>query len=471
MPRRALFIVSVYQFSHESFPLLVRFRDEGFEVHVVAGWSGDSADEYIRRCGDAGFATYRPPSEVRYGDYRFPQGPRPAESAPSRVSPGRALWSHIGLALYDARVVVRALRRFMMIKRFSTELFDKVDPDVVLAGPYHSCGKADEGIAKLAIRRKIPYCCYSVRPYLGERYAISTRFSDADRSRLSSHVVADKDLLNRLLARAFPSWTRARNGLRLFPFDPRFMLAAKLSGLLPRNPWQQPSELFDLCLVESDLARDLLVESGYDPEKVAVTGKPVLDEVLDHASDPQREAETRLELGLAKDEAFVLCNIEPTAEHDYVSWDEHWRRLRLLMEALTETRLPIVLSLHPLCEPHKYEWIEAEFGFRFAGGRSMLELIPYCAVVVSYPSSINPTVVSLGKPLVIYDFLGSTRDGQPGADFYRIPSAMIVYESTGLGPLVAELARSEPTIVVAEHGSAGKRSVDAVIERFGLAVG
>jgi hypothetical protein len=471
VPRRALFIVSVYQFSHESFPLLVRFRDAGFDVHVVAGWSGDSADEYIRRCGDAGFGTHRPPVDARYGDYRFPQGPRPAESAPSRVGPVRALRRRIGLTLYDARIVVRALRRFGMIKRFSTELFDNVDPDVVLAGPYHSCGKADEGIAKLATRRKIPYCCYSVRPYLGERYAISTRFSDADRSRLSSHVVAENGLLNRLLARVFPSWTRTLDGLRLFPFDPRFMLAAKLSGLLPRNPWQQPSELFDLCLVESDLARDLLVESGYDLRKIAVTGKPVLDEVLEHASNPQRETETRRELGLAEHEAFVLCNIEPTAEHDYVSWDEHWRRLRSLMEALTETRLPIVLSLHPLCEPHKYEWIETEFGFRFAGGRSMLELIPYCTVVVSYPSSLNPTVVSLGKPLVVYDFLGSTRAGQPGADLYRLPSAPIVYDSTGLGPLVVELARSKPSAAVAEHTSAGERSVDAVIERFGLADG
>jgi len=77
----------------------------------------------------------------------------------------------------------------------------------------------------------------------------------------------------------------------------------------------------------------------------------------------------------------------------------------------------------------------------------------------------------LGKPLVIYDFLGSTRPDQPAADLYRIPGAPIAYEPADTGPLVTEIARSatrRPLASFDAQASATSRSVTAVLDRFGL---
>src|SRR5207247_596473 len=78
--KRALFVISVFQFSRETFPVLERCASAGLDVHVLVGWTGDTAEAYIEQCASAGFTVHRPPADIRYGDPRAAAAPHNVEA-------------------------------------------------------------------------------------------------------------------------------------------------------------------------------------------------------------------------------------------------------------------------------------------------------------------------------------------------------------------------------------------------------
>jgi hypothetical protein len=462
--KRLLFVCSVFQYSRETFAVLERFATSGFEVHVLIGWSGAVADAYEERCREAGFAIHRPPARLRYGDPGDDAAPpgEDIDTVPAPLTPEP-----------ETRRFRRPLAVLRQARRFGHELLADVHPTVVLGGPYFSCGTFDQGIARAARSRGIPYCCLPVSPYLGERNAVQARFALYANGLLDRHCLVDHSLLGRVLARVARSWWREQDGVALFPWGPTTLLAARLGGLLDPNPWQQPSELYDLCFVESDFSRDLLVGSGYPQGKVVVSGKPLLDSVFERLGDVEHEERVFRSLGLEAGAPFVLCNVEPGYEHRYRSWDEHWERFHEVARALQRTDEPIVLSLHPLCDPRNYRFVEQEYGFRLCEDYKIAELYPYCALSVSFPCSTNLLAALFDKPLVIFDFLGDTRPDSPRAPEYRLPGARFAYSGDELyRELTVALGENDASAAApaSDHGvPAGQRIVDEVCGRFALA--
>lgn len=457
--RRALFVCSVYQFSRETFPVLEALAREGFDVHVLVGWSGETSEEYAERCRSAGFAVHRPPARLRYGD------PHADAAAPDDDAGRWHVSSH-------ERRFSPPLAISREVKRFARRLLAEVEPSLVLGGPYVSCGTFDQGIARAAGRRRVPYCCLSVSPYLGERNCVHARFSFLSRGLIPEAWHTDRSLLTRAVARLFPGWSRTQDGVGLFPWNPVSMLAARLTGLLDPNPWQQPSDLYDVCFVESDFSRDMLVGSGYPPEKVVVAGKPLLDEVFAGVGDRGWVERLYRSLRLEPGAPYLLCNVEPGHEHRYVEWDEHWQRFRTVMGALARIGADVVLSLHPLCEPSHYRFVEDEYGFRLCEDYKITELYPFCSVSVSFPCSTNLLAPVFRKPLVVYDFLGETREDSPRAPLYRLPGAWFAYDGEELERAVRQaLEQAEPPGAATSPeaaGGASERIARHVVERFGL---
>jgi hypothetical protein len=247
------------------------------------------------------------------------------------------------------------------------------------------------------------------------------------------------------------------------------MLAALLTGLMPSNPWQQPSADYDVCFVESDFSKQLLLESEYQEEKIVVSGKPLLDAVLRNLDDRDHVARMYRHLDLPIDSPFILCNVEPTFEHDYSTWEDHWRRFRELMNCLHKTGVNVVLSLHPWCDPRNYRFVREEYGFSLSEDYKIVELFPYCALTVSFPCSTNTTAARLGVPLVIYDWLGATREETAGSERYRLPGAHLAYTFADVTKAVNELAR-EPDFGRPRHqrlvaSRPASETIQAEIER------
>jgi hypothetical protein len=458
--RRALFVISVFQFSRETFPVLERCASAGFDVHVLVGWTGETAAAYIEQCTRAGFTVHRPPDELRYGDPRTDAAPPDVEDEiavaepPGQQDPARRF-----------KVPMTVFRR---TKRYGRDLVAELRPDVVFGGPYFSCGTFDQAIARALRRRSVPYYCLAVSPYLGERNAVEARFSFLANGMINERWLVAHDRFTRLVARLAPNWRRERNGIGLFPWSPKSMIAARLTGLLDPNPWQQPSDLYDVCFVESDFSRRLLVESGYPDRKIVVAGKPLLDDVIARAHDPGYAAAIHEYLRLPAGSQFVLCNVEPGYEHRYRTWDEHWSTFHTVMRGLARIADDVVLSLHPLCDPANYRFVEEQYGFRLAEDYKIVELYPFCGVSVSFPCSTNLLAQVFNKPLVIYDFLGETRECAPRASQYRLPGSRCAYNEDEITAAVTE-ARAEPfgaPVAWNDRKPASDKIVEEVLARF-----
>lgn len=450
--RKALFVISIYQFSRETFPVLEYFVKKGWDAHVLVGFSGSTADTYIEQCRNAGLTVHRVPEALRFGDPFSHRAKLAVSGTPSQC----------GGLVHRLLALWRLIRRFQEVKEFARIFLSFLKPDVVLGGPFHSCGMFDDGIAWYCSHKKILYCCLTVSAYLGEKNAVGARFSNIANGMLPRSLEANYNLRSRILARLFPYWTRTQNGKTIFMFDPFMMLAAWLSGLLPQNPWQTPSELYDLVFAESEFSRDLLVGSQYDPAKVVVAGKPLLDQVFEKLQEPQYRTMLYHDLDLRSDEPFVLVNVEPAAEHRYASWEEHWSRFHAVMDALKKTGVKAILSLHPLCHSDDYAFVEEQYGFKVSNKWTIAELYPYCSLSVSFPCSTNLLAPIFKKRLLIYDFMAITSEDSPRKDMFRLPGALYAYNYDALYRQIQaerQMWGCKASVLLTTHPGDGYRSV------------
>lgn len=463
--RRALFIFSIMHYYREMLPVARYYKGKGFGIHVIIGYSGASADEAVRVCESQGFTVHQPPLDLRYGDpFARQDGLLRAADAVPEAKAGLQ-WS----VLHSASSFLASVRRALRVRGCAHGLVSRVAPDVIFGGPFHSCLQIDSGMARVARRRRIPYCCLPVFPYLGERNSVEARFDNVESGTKSSIIDVDHALAHRVLAALLPDWTRARGRRRLFMFEPMAMCAAQLTGLLEPNPWQKPVESYAVVFVESEFTRRMLQESGYDPTKIVVSGKPLLDEVFEKLDDKSHRERLYVELGVKNGEGFLLFNVEPNY---YRTTEEYWQYFRSWMDCLKMVRRPVVLSLHPLCDEHKYDFVVEEYGYTIARTRKIAELYPYCDAVISFPCSTNVLVEVFKKPLIIYDVMGFTRENARRADLFRFPGAMYAYDRDDLARCLKRLAKEGPqggiSDIAVRASSACQAIYRTVAERFGV---
>jgi hypothetical protein len=416
--RTALFVCSIVHYYREMMPVAHYFRDRGWRVRVIIGWGGRSAARAAADCRAAGLelvepkATFLIPGE---GD----SAARPAE--PTATSPAPLP------LLRRIAMFADSVRKLLRQKRYAGVLVGTIAPDIVFAGPYHSPNLLHNAIAAICRKRRIPYCNLPASAYVGERNAVLGRFLNRGLGMQSSIIDVDYDRLNRLMSRLFPRWTRTRDNTSIFMWDPLLILAARLCGVLTGNVWQKPAESFDVVYVYSDFSYNMLVDSLYDPRKVVISGIPLLDAPRRSYGNGDYRARMWRTLGIPGEHSFILFNVEPSYEHRYASYEEHWRRFHELMAVMQRTGMPVVLSLHPLCNLADYEFAETQYGVTISRDYRIFDLYPYCRLSVSFPCSTNVVAEEFGKPLVIYDYFGMTAENGPRKDLFRLPNARYGY--------------------------------------------
>ncbi len=446
MTRTALFVFSIVHYYREMMPVACHFRDRGWHLRIIIGWSGTSADAASRNCAAAGLELV--PIDTAFLIAGEHEAVVPSETAATALAPAGSI-----PLLRRLMMMADSVRRIARLKSYARRRIDEISPDIVFAGPYHSPDLLHNGIALACRERCIPYCCLPASAYVGARNSILARFSNRKLGMQIGIIDADYDPLNALIARIYPRWTARRDGKTIFMWDPTLMLAARFSGTLSRDPWQKPSDAFDVVYLYSDFSRAMLRDSGYDDAKLIVCGIPLLDGPRRGLRDPAyRQAMWRdLKLGDAAD--FVLFNVEPSVEHRYAGAEDHWRRFRGLMAVMQRLTLPVVLSLHPLCRLEDYEFAEAEYGVTIARNYKIFDLYPYCRMAVSFVCSTNVVAGEFGKSLVVYDFFGMTSEDSPRKDLFRLPNARYGYDIGEVERLVAAVLSASPARGTADAAS------------------
>lgn len=431
---RALFVISIYNYHREVQPVVANFTRNGWQVIVAIGWLGQTADEAAAAYSALGCTVERVPEAMAY------RGDIPKSTAISATKPiGRTDERSPGIA---RRLVglVGTLRRMLAVKSWVARFMSRIQPDVVLSGPFHSFGTFDNAFLQESRRRAAPHCCYPVSAYHGRKSAILARFNNLTMGMLPKNLNADVDALSRLIGKMFPRWTQTRDGRTIFMWEPMGMLAGRLTGLMDGDVWQKPSPNFDAVFVFNRFSRDLLAANEFPMDKVSIVGIPLLDAAAARASDPEACRRLHADLGLGAGESFLLFNVEPSAEHHYCDWDKHWQNFRTMMNIVTKQDVPVVLSLHPLCRFEDYAFAEEEFGVRISRRWKIHDLYPHCGFVVSFPCSTNLIAETFGKPLAIYDFFMMAHPDSPRIDEFRLPGALVGHTVTEIEANIGQLA-------------------------------
>jgi hypothetical protein len=447
--RRALFVASAVSYFREMAPVVWHFAENDWEVRVLLGSVSPLSDDVVAECRARGIRADIVPLAVGYGSEvgKAPESPRAQALQPfaaqSRLQ--SALWRWARDAVRRTRLnrflaVPSHWIRMRRIRRYADTFIDDAQPDVVFQGPYHSVGQIDNGIARACVRRNIPRYCLPNSGYLGGKILEVGRSVHIKTGMASAAILTDYDWVNRVFARLFPSWTcHMADGRRAFYWDPVFVFMAWINGLFFDRLWQKPSVDFKRVFAFSDYSSELLRTGGYPMEKVVVSGEPLLDSVWLRSSDPDAQRTLYSYLKLAPGTPFLLVNIEPSAEHCYCDWDRHWAFFGGMMNAVSCHGMPVILSLHPLCDAARYDFAKEKYGVFICRDFKIHELYPFCAISISFPCSTNLLASMFKKPLVIYDFFGLTDTNADSALMHALPGACIAADGTTLAAIVSGL--------------------------------
>ena len=256
------------------------------------------------------------------------------------------------------------------------------------------------------------------------------RKSDADRYRV-------KTLLGRIVRRFYPNWVRDSDDGELFFIPPGEALAGEVLGIMPQHPWTIGGGAARRMAVESHHALQNYLKEGIPKAKMVVTGKPSVDQVFTRMQ-ALNEMNLREELGLKKNHRIILCSVPQLAEHQLMSWQDHWQEMEFLFESLSkEPGADLVLSLHPQSEPDAYSKLADHFGAVIAK-RRIYDLIPLCDILVATYSSVVVQAIGCRKPAIIVDFYGLD------FSYYDIaPGVLIIKDRDALVPTVHSLLHDQ----------------------------
>lgn len=448
--KRVLFAASAVSYFREMAPTVWYFADKGWDVHVLLGSISPLTDAVVAECAARGIRADLAPANVSYGaPTEEPQAPAsvqsdptefPAEKPASFTLPGwlrgAIRWTRLGRFLR----VPSDFARMRRISKFSDRYIAALKPDAVFQGAYHSVGQIDNGIARACEANGIPRYCLPNSGYVGARIMPVGRRSHLDTGMASEGILVCHDWVNRLFARIFPDWTcTLRDGRRIFYWDPVFVFAARLSGLFFERLWMKPAIDFRRVFVFSNYSANLLREDGYPIGKVLVAGQPLLDSVWERSADKAQQDALYRYLKLAPGTPFLLVNIEPSAEHSYCSWERHWSNFDAVMQATTAHGVPVVLSLHPLCDAPRYDFVVEKYGAFICKDYKIHDLYPFCGVSISFPCSTNLLAELFQKPLIIYDHLGLTTADEDSKFVHALPGAKVAFDGPKLSEAISDV--------------------------------
>ncbi|MDD4319291.1 MAG: hypothetical protein PHW10_03130 [Candidatus Peribacteraceae bacterium] len=208
---------------------------------------------------------------------------------------------------------------------------------------------------------------------------------------------------HRFLAGLFPQWAYAYGNRRVLYLTGGRLLAAKLLGMVPPNPWVLGGSMADRVAAESEREAAAFREQGCPPEKIAITGRPSAD-MLNTAMQPSMEEMMREEMHIPAGKKFLLCAVPQLGEHGLLPWDEHWQEMEWLFATLAGVPdVAIVLSLHPKSDPARYRALAERHGLILAT-RRLAELLPWCSAFCATFSSTLSMAMALGKPCAVLGF-------------------------------------------------------------------
>jgi len=215
--------------------------------------------------------------------------------------------------------------------------------------------------------------------------------------------------MNRVISKSKPNWAYSHEGETLLWNPPSWLFAALIAGILPQLPWTLGGGGAWSMAVESQYHKDSFVNQGILAEKIFVSGKARYDNSAELWNKKIIErAQFYRQLNLDIHKRILVCSVPQMAEHDLLSWTEHWEEIDFLFSSLGEikSQANVLLSLHPRSDINLYAPKAEKYGLIISREYAYDYLIPLCDVFVATFSSTVTLAIACQKPSIVIDFYG-----------------------------------------------------------------
>ena len=420
LKKTVLFIITAIGYFKEASPVCKKFSKNNWKVIILVGFYDHNIDSIKIFAKKNNLELFYLPKDLVYSDYT-----------------NNFLSSYVKKNIFSIPIRLLSLlylvKRNLKKKKRIISILKSFKPDCVFMGSFHSSGEIDN-IALKYFKKSDKNCyCIPNSDYLGEKVLIDSRENFLSLGTISNIIKKDFDVINKIFALFFNSWVRNIKKNKVFFWDPIKIIADKLVGIGMEKNWMKPSILFDKVFVFSKISRRMLISDGYPDEKIIVSGQPFIDNIRQKQFNEKFKKKMMGYLNV-RDGKFLLLNVEPSAEHNYCEWSHHWDNFNKVLINLKQNNLPIVLSLHPLCNYEDYKFAEKKYKVKICRNYSIHELYPFCKAVVSFPCSTNFLSLIFNKPLIIYDLFNISK-GCEKIKIHKIKDSKIVYSASELFPL------------------------------------
>jgi|GEM_PF-3191207 len=193
------------------------------------------------------------------------------------------------------------------------------------------------------------------------------------------------------------------------------------------------------------MAHSSLIENGYRPEQIVVTGWPKYDELF---RSKHSAAETRRRLGLSDADKIIVFLCQPSSTNEiYLSM------LFSALKGLPTSKL--VIKTHPrMPDKSIFKKVAKKIGVDARiESDGLYELLNACDVVITKSSMASTEAALADRPIIIFDPIDKT--DLTSSSLVKKEIALGVYDESGLLPAIKSINSSKETLSRLKKGRAG----------------
>ena len=212
----------------------------------------------------------------------------------------------------------------------------------------------------------------------------------------------DAPFLNRILARFWPEIVYEYRGKKLL-FDNAFRIVAeKLFGIYPGNPWIIGGGRLSYIAVSGKNDWQRFVKDGIEESRLVITGMAVHDTLFSLIK-------ARKTVRARDGDALVVLTLPALPEHNMLSWNEYLPVLEKVILEIQKFPCKLMLSLHPAHAPQNYLELAKKLKLEISS-RPLFELIPDADLFICSHSSTISWAILVGVPVLNLDIFGTEFD-------------------------------------------------------------
>ena len=175
-------------------------------------------------------------------------------------------------------------------------------------------------------------------------------------------------------------------------------------GVLSDNPWfvgNGPSDI--LCLPNSYL-KEHYIRNGNDPKKIKSIGDISYDNLYkNYKKKDELKDELLKKYNLDKNKKIIITALPQLAEHNLLSWKEHWKEINFLVGSVDSLQEINLISLHPKMNFDNYKYLQAKYNCMIID-ESLSTFLPVADMFIATFSSTVFWSILCGVKTVIVDF-------------------------------------------------------------------